>query len=129
MKITRSSFLLTALAGTTLSCTATAETKPIDVDELDKLLKEGKVFLLDVREPQELKDAGAVKGYVNIPMSQLDSRMSEIPKDKTIVTFCARGRRAATAGEKLTKAGYTVIGCTGINQWKEKKKPVVYPGQ
>lgn len=125
--MTRAAFLASLL---TLACTSKAEqTKPIDVEELDKLLKEGKVFLLDVREPQELKDAGAVKGYVNIPMSQLESRMAEIPKDKTIVTFCARGARAARAGETLTKAGYNVIGCTGINQWKEKKKPVIYPNQ
>ena len=125
--MTRLRFVLSALGLPFLA--SAQEPKLIDVDELDTLLKEGKVFLLDVRDPDELKSAGAVKGYVNIPLSDLEKRMGEIPKDKIIVTFCARGKRAALAGEKLNKAGYQVIGCTGINQWKEKKKPVVYPGQ
>lgn len=125
--MTRLRFLFSSLG---LAFAASAqEPKLMDVDKLDTLLQEGKVFLLDVRDPDELKSAGAVKGYVNIPLGDLEKRMDEIPKDKVIVTFCARGKRAALAGEKLNKAGYQVIGCSGINQWKAGKKPVVYPGQ
>lgn len=62
--------------------------KEIDYDQLAKLLEQpGKVFFLDVREPYEISHLGSVKGYVNIPMSQLAVRMSEIPKDKLIVTL------------------------------------------
>jgi len=62
--------------------------KEIDYDELAKLLEQpGKVYFLDVREPYEIEKLGSVKGYVNIPMSQLDGRMKEIPKDKLIVTL------------------------------------------
>jgi len=39
-----------------------------------------------VREPKELTELGTIKGYVNIPLGQLESRLSEIPKDKLIVT-------------------------------------------
>jgi rhodanese-related sulfurtransferase len=39
-----------------------------------------------VREPKELAELGTIKGYVNIPLGQLESRLSEIPKDKLIVT-------------------------------------------
>jgi len=63
-------------------------TKQIDADELAKLLEQpGKVFFLDVREPEEIAKLGSVKGYVNIPLGQLEKRMGEVPKDKLIVTL------------------------------------------
>lgn len=62
--------------------------KEIDYDQLARLLEQpGKVFFLDVREPAEIEKLGSVKGYVNIPMSQLDARLKEVPKDKLIVTL------------------------------------------
>ena len=55
--------------------------------ELEKLLRDEKnLFFLDVREPKEIRDLGSIKGYVNIPLGQLESRLGEIPKDKLIVT-------------------------------------------
>lgn len=62
--------------------------KKIDADELAKLLEQpGKVFFLDVREPAEIEKLGSVKGYVNIPLSQLEKRLGEVPKDKLVVTL------------------------------------------
>ena len=55
--------------------------------ELEKLLQDEKnLFFLDVREPKEIQELGSIKGYVNIPLGQLESRLGEIPKDKLIVT-------------------------------------------
>jgi rhodanese-related sulfurtransferase len=55
--------------------------------ELEKLLKDEKnLFFLDVREPKEIQELGSIKGYVNIPLGQLESRLNEIPKNKLIVT-------------------------------------------
>jgi hypothetical protein len=65
-----------------------AEPKELSAEELAKLLETpGKVYFLDVREPQEIAALGSVKGYVNIPLGQLQSRLKEIPKDKLIVTL------------------------------------------
>jgi len=62
--------------------------KAVTDEELAKLLeKPGKVFFLDVREPDEIAALGSIKGYVNIPLSQLESRLKEIPTDKLIVTL------------------------------------------
>lgn len=70
------------------ACAPKASSKPIDADELAKLLEQpGKIFFLDVREPFEVKQLGSVKGYVNIPLSQLESRLAEVPKDKLVVTL------------------------------------------
>jgi len=55
-------------------------------DDIDALLADGKVLLLDVREPWELEENGTIEGYVNIPLSQLEKRLSELPKDNAILT-------------------------------------------
>jgi rhodanese-related sulfurtransferase len=64
-----------------------ASAQEISTEQLEKYLNDKKVFFLDVREPDEIKQLGSVPGYVNIPMGQLESRLNEIPKDKLIVTL------------------------------------------
>jgi hypothetical protein len=55
-------------------------------DDVMALLEKGQVFFLDVREPKELAELGTLEGYMNIPLGQIESRLSEIPKDKAIIT-------------------------------------------
>jgi hypothetical protein len=55
-------------------------------DDVLALLEKGEVFFLDVREPKELEELGTFEGYVNIPVGQLEKRLSEVPKDKAIIT-------------------------------------------
>ena len=55
-------------------------------DDVMALLEKGEVFFLDVREPRELAELGTFEGYVNIPLGQLEKRLSEVPKDKAIIT-------------------------------------------
>jgi rhodanese-related sulfurtransferase len=55
-------------------------------DEVLTLVEQGDVVFLDVREPKELEELGTFAGYLNVPLAQLEARLHEIPKDKTIVT-------------------------------------------
>jgi len=55
-------------------------------DDVMTLIEKGEVFFLDVREPDELEKLGTLDGYVNIPLGQIEKRLSEIPKDKAIIT-------------------------------------------
>jgi hypothetical protein len=55
-------------------------------DDVMALLEKGEVFFLDVREPRELEELGTLEGYVNIPLGQIEARLSEIPRDKAIIT-------------------------------------------
>jgi predicted sulfurtransferase len=55
-------------------------------DDVMARLEKGDVFFLDVREPKELAELGTFEGYVNIPLGQIEKRLSEIPKDKPIIT-------------------------------------------
>ena len=66
----------------------TNQAKDLTAEELAKLLEQkDKVYFLDVRPAAEIDALGSVKGYVNIPLDQLEDRLKEIPKDKLIVTL------------------------------------------
>ncbi|HEU0138368.1 MAG TPA: rhodanese-like domain-containing protein [Bryobacteraceae bacterium] len=72
-----------------LSCGSEIKSpKELTAGELEKLLaSKDNIFYLDVREPEEIQQLGSVRGYVNIPIGQLEARLKEIPKDKLIVTL------------------------------------------
>ena len=60
--------------------------KSLTTEDLKKLVESNtKFFFLDVREPNELEELGTMKGFVNIPISQVESRLSEIPRDIPVV--------------------------------------------
>jgi rhodanese-related sulfurtransferase len=60
--------------------------KPLTPEEFQTLEKNGKIYFLDVREPREIEELGSMRGYVNIPLSQLEKRIAEIPRGSLIVT-------------------------------------------
>jgi hypothetical protein len=63
-----------------------SEDKRVKAGDIDSVMQDGTVFFLDLREPKELEEFGSYEGYVNIPMSQLESRLGELPKDRPILT-------------------------------------------
>jgi rhodanese-related sulfurtransferase len=75
-----------SLAGCAPQDSSTSKAKDISADELKGLLtKQVKLFFLDVRERSEIEELGTIAGHVNIPISQLETRLSEIPRDVLIV--------------------------------------------
>jgi hypothetical protein len=63
-----------------------AEAQQLTGEELASALHNADVFLLDVREPDELEELGTVEGYTNIPIGELDGRLDELPRDRPILT-------------------------------------------
>ncbi len=70
------------------------------------------VFLLDVREPDEVAEWAYPLG-VNIPLGELVSRLDELPRDRTIVVACHMGGRSAAAAHALSEAGWSAENLTG----------------
>ena len=62
------------------------EAMRVEAQDLDAVLADSNVVLLDVREPWELEEFGTRKGYINIPLGELEKRLDELPKDKLILT-------------------------------------------
>ena len=58
----------------------------VEAPDLDAVLADQNVVLLDVRESWELEKFGTRKGYINIPLGELEDRLDELPTDKTILT-------------------------------------------
>lgn len=102
------------------------EVKKLSPSEIKQLMAE-KVFLLDVRPPEEIAADGTLKGYVNIPLNELEDRLDEIPKDRRIVTACAVGGRAARAAALLKSFGYNVVGACGLNGVDKEGLELIYP--
>ena len=73
---------------------------------MDRIARGEDVFLLDVREPDEV-EAWAYPIGVNIPLGQLGDRLEEIPRERTIVVACHVGGRSAAAAQALSDAGWS----------------------
>lgn len=55
-------------------------------------------LLVDVRRQEEVEDVTYnVANYLHIPLSQLEERFIEIPKDKEVVLACRSGGRSLRA--------------------------------
>lgn len=70
------------------------------------------VTLLDVREPDEFA-GGHVDGALNLPLSTLRGRLSEVPTGEPIWVYCAAGQRAYFAQRFLMQHGFEVRNLSG----------------
>lgn len=86
----RDAVIVAALSVAVLGCQRQAseeeEQMRVNAENIDRVLAEADALLLDVREPNEIQELGTIEGYLNIPIDQLESRLDEIPRDKTILT-------------------------------------------
>ncbi len=80
-------------------------------------------YLIDVR-PQAVFNRETIQGAVNIPISEIRSRLNEIPKDRKVLLFCNTGHTSYVASRILEQAGfnniYSLAG--GIELYKEITK-------
>lgn len=103
----------------------------ITVDEALALSKEG-VLIIDVREPDELAEVSYdVSNIKNIPLGELESRLSEVPKDKQIIVVCRSGKRSGNAYNILKENGFTNMANMqgGVLAWQEKGFPTTAGGE
>lgn len=59
---------------------------------------------IDVREPDEFAE-GHAAGTVNIPLSQLQQRVAEVPRDREVLLICHLGGRSMQAAKWLRTQG------------------------
>ena len=116
------------------AASAAGEAKTIDVASLPRdvdvqttaaLREQPDVMILDVREQDEW-DAGHIPGAVFMPMGQVPDRLSEIPKDKTVIVQCRSGNRSSQVTDFLVQQGFTNVHnmTGGIKAWQTAGLPV-----
>jgi rhodanese-related sulfurtransferase len=60
----------------------------IPIPELKKKIETGKkLIIVDVRDPGEIKESGAIPGAIHIPVKSLEKRIGELPKNAEIVFY------------------------------------------
>jgi rhodanese-related sulfurtransferase len=89
--------------------------------ELKEKLENSEAFdLIDVREEFEHNDFNI--GGTLIPMNTVFEQIEKIPKDKTVVLYCAKGIRSAMVIQRLEeKYGYNnlVNLAGGMYAWRK----------
>jgi len=83
---------------------ALKELSPADVK---RLLADGEITLIDVREQSEYDEAH-IKGAALIPLSSFDPSTLPSQSGKTIVFHCGVGGRSARAVEACQRAGLSI---------------------
>jgi adenylyltransferase/sulfurtransferase len=94
----------------------------IEPTTLSARIAAGESFeIVDVREPHEWAIA-RIEGARLIPLASLDSRVSELSRDREIVVHCKAGARSAQAVKRLRAAGFTrVVNLAGgIQRWSKE---------
>lgn len=130
LKLLPLALLLIALTAT-VSNAQNAELKDVSVIRAKLLLRNGST-MIDVREPDEVAEvAYDLDKVINIPLSQLEGRMSEIPKDKPLVIACQSGGRSRKASNILLQNGYSDLVNMegGMSAWMDKGFEVIKDGK
>jgi len=97
--------------------------------EVAKGIAEGRMLLVDVREPNET----AVESYPDaaiVPLSQFDPAAIPDPKGREVVFACRSGKRSVTASLAAQEGGfpYDAHLAGGIIGWKAAGLPTKVPG-
>lgn len=66
------------------------------------------VTVVDVRDLEDM-GIGAIKGSLWIPLENLMAQFEKIPKERSVVIVCLRGKQGPLAGQYLAKQGYTKV--------------------
>jgi rhodanese-related sulfurtransferase len=82
-------------------------------------------FFLDVRTQDEY-EKGHIARSVLIPLDELETRLSEVPRDQDVVVVCRSGPRSKEGAAILRQDGYTRVTCMtrGLQAWVEAGYPL-----
>ncbi|NVN99987.1 MAG: rhodanese-like domain-containing protein [Geobacteraceae bacterium] len=110
----------------TVTAFAAIGAKDITSQEANSLISKNKnVYILDVRTQQE-RQQGYIAGSVLIPIDTLERRISEIPKNRPVIVYCAVGSRSRIAAQGLSKNGFSEVYNMkdGIYGWYRNGLPI-----
>ena len=96
----------------------------LDADEVARGMRQNRILLVDVREPNETATE-AFPGAVVVPLSSFDPARIPDPEGKEVVFACRSGRRSVTASQAAQAAGlpYDAHLAGGILAWKAAGHP------
>ena len=98
--------------------------RDLTVEEVARGVTEGRMLLVDVREPNETA-AESYPDAVVVPLSTFDPKAIPDPQGKQVVFACRSGKRSVTASLEAQEAGlpYDSHLAGGILAWKAAGLP------
>ena len=107
---------------------ATMEVRYITADELNTKVNQGEeIVILDVRS-EDSYAVKHIKGAINIPFTEFESRSAELVKSSEIIIYCSDNDcgLSANAFTLLTNSGFKNVSALkgGIEDWTDKGYPV-----
>ena len=102
------------------------EAKEVCPTTTQSLLKQG-YTLVDVRERDEsARLAFDVANLIIMPLSELEQRYAELPKDRPLILACQNGSRSLRATYYLMNKGYTNVTNMkfGMERWVARGFPI-----
>jgi len=100
----------------------------LSTEEVKELIKDKKVWLLDVREGYEF-NAGHIKGAKLVPSTRFDEEFDKlgIKKNDKIILYCRTGSRSDFILRRLLEKGYKNSGHLemGLVEWMNYGEKVV----
>ncbi|WP_420095180.1 rhodanese-like domain-containing protein, partial [Clavibacter michiganensis] len=101
----------------------TEKREPMNNITVHELATSTGATIIDVREADEYAD-GHARTAINVPLSELDARIDEIPTDRPVHVICQSGGRSARATEALTAQGIEAVNVTGgTSAWIDADLP------
>ena len=103
------------------------EAKEVCPTTTQSLLKQG-YTLVDVRERDEsARLAFDVANLIIMPLSELEQRYAELPKDRPLILACQNGSRSLRATYYLMNKGYTNVTNMkfGMARWVARGFPIL----
>jgi rhodanese-related sulfurtransferase len=107
---------------------AKARIEELSVEQLQHEIDGGDVTLIDIRDPREAWERGAIPGAKSMPRGMLEFWFDPesqyyrggLSFDARYVVYCAGGGRSALATDMLQDLGYTNVAhlTVGFNGWK-----------
>nr|XP_023025832.1 heat shock protein 67B2-like [Leptinotarsa decemlineata] len=113
--------------------------KDVSYEDVKKVsLENCEALIIDVREPDELKETGVLPGSINIPLGQLESVLKDVSNEHFYATYgkekptqnfpiifsCRSGKRSASAQAIAQQLGFKRVHnyAGGWLDWEEKSK-------
>jgi len=80
---------------------------------------------VDVRAPRE-REEKHIAGSLGIPLNHLMENLEKLPKDRSLLVYCAGGYRSSIAASLLQRSGFDRVSeiASGIVGWEAAKLPV-----
>ncbi len=100
--------------------------EPLPANELLARARQGLVTVLDVRPPEEYA-AGHLPGAINIPLTELEDRLQDLPAGQEVIAYC-RGPHCVLAYDAVVSLRMEGVAARrlqgGYPEWRRAGLPV-----